>query len=146
MSDFCYTPDESSSNGVYVDLARNPERFTGYSGPSAQRVWDTIYKENCFGVAELFESSGRVNSGVAEVSQAPPSLGLLVGPGGSLGGGGSLEMPFEIDDDSESEMCVEKRIYYKLISGLHSSISMHICSEWLNQETGEWVCFNLLFT
>lgn len=140
MSDFCFTPDEASPSGVYVDLARNPERFTGYSGPSAQRVWDTIYKENCFGVADFFESSGRVQSGVAEVSQAPPSMGLLMGAGGPLGAGQpGLEPGFDIDDDGENEMCVEKRVYYKLISGLHSSISMHICSEWLNQETGEWV-------
>ncbi|TIB97734.1 hypothetical protein E3Q18_02406, partial [Wallemia mellicola] len=138
VSDFCYTPDEASPSAVYVDLARNPERFTGYSGPSAQRVWDTIYKENCFGVAEFFESSGRVKSGVTEVSQAPASMGLLIGPGGSFGSGPTLEPDFEIDNDDENEMCVEKRIFYKLISGLHSSISMHICSEWLNQETGEW--------
>ncbi|TIA70710.1 hypothetical protein E3P91_02963 [Wallemia ichthyophaga] len=139
VSDFCYTPDDSSPSGVYVDLARNPERFTGYSGPSAQRVWDTIYKENCFGVADFFESSGRLQSGVAQVSQAPPSLGLLTGAGGALGAGQpGLEPGFDIDLDGENDMCVEKRVYYKLISGLHSSISMHICSEWLNQETGEW--------
>lgn len=91
-------------------------------------------------MAEFFESSGRVKSGVTEVSQAPASMGLLIGPGGSFGSGPTLEPDFEIDNDDENEMCVEKRIFYKLISGLHSSISMHICSEWLNQETGEWVC------
>ncbi|TIA87263.1 hypothetical protein E3P99_03297 [Wallemia hederae] len=139
VSDFCYTPDEASPTGVYVDLSRNPERFTGYSGPSAQRVWDTIYKENCFGVADFFEASGRVHSGVADVTQVPPSMGLLMGAGGPLGAGQpGLEPDFDIDVDGENDMCVEKRVYYKLISGLHSSISMHICSEWLNQETGEW--------
>lgn len=40
--------DESSSGMEYVDLLRNPERFTGYAGFSAQRVWNNIYKENCF--------------------------------------------------------------------------------------------------
>ena len=40
--------DESSSGMEYVDLLRNPERFTGYVGFSAQRVWNNIYKENCF--------------------------------------------------------------------------------------------------
>ncbi|KAJ1561223.1 hypothetical protein HK405_004564, partial [Cladochytrium tenue] len=36
---------------VPVDLVRNPERFTGYAGPSAARVWRAVYEENCFGGA-----------------------------------------------------------------------------------------------
>ena len=32
----------------YVDLAKNPERYTGYKGDSALRVWKSIYQENCF--------------------------------------------------------------------------------------------------
>lgn len=40
--------DESSSGMEYVDLLRNPEKFTGYAGFSAQRIWNNIYKENCF--------------------------------------------------------------------------------------------------
>lgn len=32
----------------YVDLSRNPERYTGYKGDSAQKVWTCIYQENCF--------------------------------------------------------------------------------------------------
>lgn len=41
------------SEGDYVDLTLNPERFTGYSGPSAHRVWKSIYEENCFGISEF---------------------------------------------------------------------------------------------
>lgn len=26
----------------------NPERYTGYKGPSAHRIWRNIYMENCF--------------------------------------------------------------------------------------------------
>ena len=33
---------------MYVDLLLNPERFTGYAGASALRIWSSIYKENCF--------------------------------------------------------------------------------------------------
>lgn len=40
--------DERSSDMQYVDLLLNPERFTGYKGESAQRIWRTIYEENCF--------------------------------------------------------------------------------------------------
>ncbi|KAJ3117610.1 hypothetical protein HDU96_006208 [Phlyctochytrium bullatum] len=46
--DFCVVEDESSNEGVYVDLLKNPERFTGYAGDSATRVWKAVYTENCF--------------------------------------------------------------------------------------------------
>lgn len=32
----------------YVNMAKNPERYTGYKGNSAQKVWQSIYQENCF--------------------------------------------------------------------------------------------------
>ncbi len=38
----------NDSEGVYVNLLKNPERFTGYSGESAERIWRAIYEENCF--------------------------------------------------------------------------------------------------
>lgn len=39
----------STTPPIYVNLLDNPERYTGYSGPSARRVWDAIMEENCFG-------------------------------------------------------------------------------------------------
>ena len=33
---------------IYVDLTLNPERYTGYGGESATRIWNAIYEENCF--------------------------------------------------------------------------------------------------
>ena len=45
-ADFCFLDD--AAEGEYVDLTLNPERFTGYSGPSASRIWSSIYQENCF--------------------------------------------------------------------------------------------------
>lgn len=44
----CCVSDETSPDAEYVDLLPNPERFTGYKGPSAWRVWNSIYEENCF--------------------------------------------------------------------------------------------------
>lgn len=38
-----------AERGVYVNLLNNPERYTGYGGPSARRVWNAISEENCFG-------------------------------------------------------------------------------------------------
>ena len=39
----------------------------------------------------------------------------------------------------DDEICLEKRVFYRMISGLHASISIHICDEYLNQSTGVWV-------
>nr|XP_018676661.1 PREDICTED: endoplasmic reticulum oxidoreductin-1-like isoform X2 [Musa acuminata subsp. malaccensis] len=74
--------DETDDAMTYVNLQLNPERYTGYAGPSAQRIWTAVYKENC------------------------------------------PQYPSE-------EWCNEKKVMYKLISGLHSSISVHIASEYL---------------
>jgi ERO1-like protein alpha len=67
----------------YVNLNLNPERFTGYSGASAWRVWKSIYLENCF---EGFS------------------------------GGQSV--------------CREKRVFFRLISGLQSSITTQIANDY----------------
>ncbi|KAI0812409.1 endoplasmic reticulum oxidoreductin 1 [Irpex lacteus] len=107
-SDYCFLDD--MSEGDYIDLTLNPERFTGYAGDSAHRIWKSIYEENCFGISE-FDTLGAFNT----------QGGL---PKGSAGA-------------SESE-CLEQRVYYKIISGLHASISTHICNEDFNQSTGEW--------
>ncbi|KAL2476483.1 Endoplasmic reticulum oxidoreductin-1 [Abeliophyllum distichum] len=83
-----WTNDDETENDemTYINLQLNPERYTGYSGPSARRIWDAIYSENC--------------------------------PKYAFG-----------------EICQEKKILYKLISGLHSSISIHIASDYLLDET-----------
>lgn len=72
--------DDDDPDSQYVDLLLNPERYTGYTGESAHRVWRAIYDENCF---------------------------LL-----------------------ESELCYEQRLFYEAISGLHSSINIHLCAEY----------------
>lgn len=41
--------------------------------------------------------------------------------------------------DPSEELCAEERILYKLISGLHSSISVHIASDYLLDETTQMV-------
>jgi len=78
--------DNDDPDSQYVDLLINPERFTGYGGESANRVWRTIYEENCF------------------IRKNHPPL----------------------DDD----LCYEERLFYEAISGLHSSINIHLCAEY----------------
>ena len=70
----------SKDGETYVNLLLNPERYTGYSGPSASKVWRAIQLENCFGRHE--------------------------------------------------DTCLEKRVFYRLMSGLQSSISTHIAKKY----------------
>ncbi|XP_068606758.1 ERO1-like protein beta [Brachionichthys hirsutus] len=106
---FCELDDESSPDADYVDLLLNPERFTGFKGPSAWRVWNSIYEENCFKPRSVYRP----------LNPLVPSRG---------------------DDDGEGfytwleGLCLEKRVFYRLISGLHSSINIHLCAEYLLDE------------
>lgn len=84
---------DSDENMIYVDLVANPERYTGYQGASATRVWKAIYKENCF----LFEDNC--------TDQEVCSL--------------------------QQHSCKEQRVFFRLISGIHTSINMHIAKEYL---------------
>ncbi|KAJ3013097.1 UNVERIFIED_CONTAM: hypothetical protein HDU68_000874 [Siphonaria sp. JEL0065] len=103
--DFCVIDDPHVLQEIpYVNLLKNPERFTGYAGDSAARVWGAIYKENCF-------------DGGDDLSK---------GLNGLLGEG------------EDKDVCMEKRVFYRLVSGLHSSISTHICDQFLNKKTGKW--------
>ena len=79
--------------GEYIDLIANPEQFTGYAGEPANRIWNTIYNENCFGISEL---DFMVNTD----SSSNPSTN-----------------PLSKEDVGTEEQCLEKRVYYKIISG-----------------------------
>lgn len=72
--------DNDSPTIAYVDLLVNPEGYTGYTGPTAWRIWESIYDENCFPI------TGKDVEG----------------------------------------MCAEQRVFFRLISGLQSSINTHI--------------------
>lgn len=48
LASFEQPPAVKKNPGAFVNLLQNPERFTGYSGPSASRVWRAIQEENCF--------------------------------------------------------------------------------------------------
>lgn len=78
----------SADEEVVVDLRLNPERYTGYGGESAAKVWSAVHSENCF------------------QPLLPDGSGL-----------------------QSSEVCMlprEQRVYNRLLSGLHASISLHI--------------------
>ena len=79
--------DALDLDAVYINLKENPERFTGYAGASAHRIWRSIYHENCF---------------------------------------------------SDGDACLEKRVFYRLISGLQASISTHIAQEYYYKDRDAW--------
>jgi hypothetical protein len=136
--DYCVPEDESASGkGDYVSLVDNPERFTGYMGPSANQVWDAIYRENCFSRSS-FPSSSQVGDSLAGMSFPAATDLKFVMQGGAqhqpqVANAPSAQTGFENEDE-----CLEKRVFYRVVSGMHASISAHICWETLNQTTGQW--------
>ncbi len=96
---FCDVESDFCRDCVHIDLTLNPERYTGYSGESAHRIWRAVYEENCF-------------NNDAEESGPYSSFILL------------------------ENMCLEKRIFYRAISGLHSSISIHLTALFPNDPGG----------
>ncbi|XP_019848899.1 PREDICTED: ERO1-like protein beta [Amphimedon queenslandica] len=95
QENFCLMEDDSSENASYVDLIINPERYTGYSGYSAHRIWSAIHNENCF----------------RPKSSSRPGLPLAA--------------------TLMQELCLEERAFFRLISGLHSSINIHVAAEYI---------------
>ncbi|XP_031558570.1 ERO1-like protein beta [Actinia tenebrosa] len=94
--EFCQLDDESTEGMAYVDLLRNPERYTGYKGPSAHRIWNSIYQENCF------------------KPEKPKGKGYR-----------------KLMTKNFDSMCLEKRVFYRAISGLHASINIHLSALYL---------------
>jgi ERO1-like protein beta len=119
-SDFCFLDD--TTEGEYVDLSLNPEQYTGYAGPSAAKVWRSIYEENCFGLSKMNLMTG--------TSSAPVSLP------------DSMLNAFK-DADSETETgasgeCLEKRVYYKIVSGGRCSKNFFRVFFWMSLTVAHW--------
>ncbi len=87
--------EQDSPDATYVNLVDNPESNTGYAGDEPRRIWDAIYKENCFHV---------------------------------------------MSTDNVNDMCLEERVFYRLISGLNTSITAHVFARWKQHpETHMWM-------
>lgn len=99
QDNFCIL-DDHQNGAEYVDLLLNPERFTGYRGESAHRIWSSIYLENCF-------DQNVQNALLSHLNKVPKPL---------------------------NNLCIEQRAFYRLLSGVHSSINIHLCSYYLMSE------------
>jgi len=94
-----------STTAQVVDLRLNPEGYTGYTGSSAEKVWSAIHSTNCF---QPTMDDTKENKDI-----------------------NTRDDDDDIDDDHHhvDEYCdlsSEQRLYNRFISGLHSSISLHI--------------------
>ncbi|KAF3057218.1 Endoplasmic reticulum oxidoreductin-1 [Daldinia childiae] len=140
--DYCIPEDESASGkGDYVSLVHNPERFTGYAGEGAKMVWDAIYRENCFQKSSFPHSASLGISPVAEGPAAQDFRNVLQDA--------ERQQILQLHQQNPSTTftqtglenegeCLEKRVFYRVVSGMHASISTHLCWDFLNQTTGEW--------
>ncbi|OIW26100.1 endoplasmic oxidoreductin [Coniochaeta ligniaria NRRL 30616] len=145
--DYCVPDDEStSSRGDYVSLLRNPERFTGYAGDGAKQVWDAIYRENCFQKSSFPSSASLGGDDEPHQAKGPAAMDFRAVME-AAGRQHVLEQqrqsnpltPFVAKTGLEVEdECLEKRVFYRVISGMHASISTHLCWDFLNQTTGQW--------
>ena len=152
--DYCILDDESATvKGDYVSLVDNPERFTGYAGVGAQQVWEAIYRENCFskppkiapetgkssvpGGSSPFGNVGNQQQMLAanQLRNVIKEKGMQQKVQSAIAHGTSVDRldPVEFDDT-----CLEKRVFHRVISGMHASISTHLCWDYLNQTTGQW--------
>jgi hypothetical protein len=145
-----------------VNLQLNPERYTGYTGDSARRIWDSIYKENCPRCKGM-DKGGKAVTALNNCLCSLPSplheclsmrgvycfiyfssrYGIVACPSQvrcllQLSRQAFFKFPCIFSDPSE-DMCQEKKALYKLISGLHSSISVHIASGYLLDESANEV-------
>ena len=106
-------PASSGDTGAptaVVDLRLNPERHTGYAGESAAMVWKAIHESNCF--------QGLDPDGGGGVGKMKMPHSYMVG---TLGADPSCLLP------------AEQRVYNRLISGMHTSISLHIAKHFCHQ-------------
>jgi ERO1-like protein beta len=133
--DYCVPEDESASaKGDYVSLNENPERFTGYSGEGAHKIWETIYRENCFSKpTEPQAVSAPGLSPFQSFSQNQAQAAMDFKQVMKAHGREQAQPSVDFEDE-----CLEKRVFYRVISGMHASISTHLCYDYLNQTTGTW--------
>lgn len=94
--------ESSSSAAQVVDLLKNPEGYTGYTGPSAEKVWSAIHSQNCF----------------QKPTPATTEDDFPIDESGEIGESEG--------NDQYCSLSPEQRLYNRFISGLHSSISLHI--------------------
>ncbi|KNC47196.1 endoplasmic reticulum oxidoreductin 1 [Thecamonas trahens ATCC 50062] len=106
-------PREDSA-AEFVDLLSNPERFTGYKGFESRSIWAAIYSENCF-----LDEDDDEDDEAEDLDYEDPVFG-------------------DSGHGPHAQQCLEKRVFFRLISGLHSSITCHLVDEYFFEDSQTW--------
>lgn len=130
-----WTEEEEGPHVQYVNLLNNPEGYTAWAGPSAMRVWRAIYEENCFSrsTATTTTGKGMGKGGKAhgrdygDGKHTPAAATATAATGGAAmaaptAAGGAAHAT----DDDDDGVCGEERVFYRILSGLQTSINTHI--------------------
>ena len=160
-ANFCVADEHvfPQSEMQWVNLLDNPERYTGYSGKSARRIWEAVYSSNCFQTQsqdtfyrELFGdgAAGGLGGGFGEAGVMDMDMGMEA----DAGRRGEQAQHKEEEEEEEEEggvaawspsagidvesLCLEERFFFRLLSGVHASISVHLSYKWLDQDTGRF--------
>lgn len=96
--------------GEYIDLQMNPERYTGMA-VFIEEMKLGVLPDSLFHFVSGYngESAHRVWRSIYE-----ENCFLTIG---------KSHNPFSLDN-----VCYEERVFYRAISGLHSSINIHLCA------------------
>jgi ERO1-like protein alpha len=109
LSDPSNTASVTSTTAQVVDLRLNPEGYTGYTGKSSEKVWSAIHSVNCFQPAIEEKTHNNKDDNNNNTGTESPH-----------------DDQYDDDDDQYCNLSSEQRLYNRFISGLHSSISLHI--------------------
>jgi len=109
--------ENGNNNAVVVNLKLNPERYTGYAGSSAEKVWSAIHSTNCFQPNQREQQQQQREQEKQQLKE---------------GKNGTEGPSFTTTDAMYCPRLLpaEQRLYNRLISGLHSSISLHIAQSY----------------
>ncbi len=106
-------------------------------------VWNAIYSENCFQRSSFPHSA---DVGISQWPQGPAAMDFkhvmeAAGRQAQLDRERlqKPQAPFVASTGLEpDDECLEKRVFYRVVSGMHASISTHLCWDYLNKTTGLW--------
>ncbi|XP_059813911.1 ERO1-like protein alpha isoform X1 [Hypanus sabinus] len=132
---FCEIDDEQSPDAEYVDLLLNPERYTGYKGIETWKIWNSIYEENCFKPSSIRRPFNPLTPGKDKSSSEEGHMVHF-----TCQTWGKIQH-MEISEAGGAfynwlqDLCIEKRSFYRTISGLHTSINIHLSARYLLEDT-----------
>ncbi|KCV67388.1 hypothetical protein H696_06181, partial [Fonticula alba] len=104
----------------YIDLALNPETHTKYEGEAAHRIWRTMYQQH------VSRPLARSNAVAAAAAAAAAPSGHGEQPALVAAAEAAVADPSSFSDLDLKSLCPERHALYRIISGMHASVSAHL--------------------